>query len=219
MERIKKVEDKYKRYPPSLAPETPQFLSTKPFSNQVELNIQICPTCRFPRRPHCAVNSNSYLDTLITTIKNEEKTPLVLSQPHHFSCAQNSVVLPLIYIHHLPQWRKRERFFISSRWTYCKLCFANFKIELNLGGQGWNQIVNPDWHSLQHKLELHCTKRDNSAPISLVLSHLCIMTVENTNSHSLNLLHPIKKKRIGQSRHTLEIIQRNQLHIKGKFIW
>ena len=194
MERIKKVEDKYKRYPPSLAPETPQFLSTKPFSNQVELNIQICPTCRFPRRPHCAVNSNSYLDTLITTIKNEEKTPLVLSQPHHFSCAQSSVVLPLIYIHHLPQWRKRERFFISSRWTYCKLCFANFKIELNLGGQGWNQIVNPDWHSLQHKLELHCTKRDNSAPISLVLSHLCIMTVENTNSHSLNLLHPISKK-------------------------
>ena len=62
MERIKKVEDKYKRYPPSLAPETPQFLSTKPFSNQVELNIQICPTCRFPRRSHCAVNSNSYLD-------------------------------------------------------------------------------------------------------------------------------------------------------------
>ena len=76
MERIKKVEDKYKRYPPSLAPETPQFLSTKPFSNQVELNIQICPTFRFPRRPHCAVNSNSYLDTLISTIKNEEKTPV-----------------------------------------------------------------------------------------------------------------------------------------------
>ena len=59
MERIKKVEDKYQRYPPSLAPETPQFLSTKPFSNQVELNIQISPTCRFPRRPYCAVNSNS----------------------------------------------------------------------------------------------------------------------------------------------------------------
>ena len=98
MERIKKVEDKYQRYPPSLAPETPQFLSTKPFSNQVGINIKICPTCRFPCRSHCEVNSNSYLDILITTIKNEEKTPFVLSQPHHFSCAQNSVVLPLIYI-------------------------------------------------------------------------------------------------------------------------